>query len=63
MGGKTAGFITIILAVVAAVGGVLFYVNHHTLRGLILAIAAAALLVLGIVFIATAGRAKTPAKK
>jgi glucose uptake protein GlcU len=63
MGGKTAGFITIILAVLAAVGGILFYANHHTLRGLILVIAAGALLIIGIIFIATGGKAKTPAKQ
>jgi hypothetical protein len=62
MGGKTAGFITLILAVIAAVGGILFYVNHHTLRGLILVIGAGALLIVGIIFLVTAGRAKTAAK-
>jgi hypothetical protein len=56
---RTTGLLTIILGVVADAGAVYFYLNHHTLRALVLVIGGSALLVVGILFLATAGRKKT----
>jgi putative Mn2+ efflux pump MntP len=51
MNGKVAGIVAIVLAVAAGVGSVFYYVNHHSLRALVLLIGFVVLLVLGIVFI------------
>ncbi len=51
MNGKAAGIAAIVLSVVAGVAGILYYVNHHTLRGLVLLIGSVVLLALGIFFI------------
>ena len=51
MNGKVAGIVAIVLSLVAGVGCVFYYVNHHSLRALVLLIGFVVLLVLGIVFI------------
>jgi hypothetical protein len=56
MNGKVAGITAIVLSLVAGVVGILYYVNHHTRRGLVLLIGFALLLVLGILFIVRSGR-------
>jgi hypothetical protein len=56
MNGKTAGIAAIVLSLVSGIVGVLYYVNHHTVRGLVLLIGFALLLVIGILFIVRSGK-------
>jgi uncharacterized membrane protein len=56
-GGRIAGIVSIVLSVAAGVGGLLYYLSRHTLRGLVLFIACGILLILGIVLVALRGRA------
>jgi glucose uptake protein GlcU len=58
MGGKVAGIAAIVLSLVSAVGGVVFFSGHHTKRALGLAIVFVVLLVLGIVLLVRSGRKK-----
>ncbi len=50
-GGRVAGIISVVLAVLAGVAGILNYAGHHPRRGLVALIAGAVLLVLGLVLI------------
>jgi len=56
MGGKIAGVVSIVLSLVSAAGGVVFYLGHHTKRTLALAIIFVVLLVIGIVLLVRSGR-------
>jgi len=56
MGGKVAGIAAIVLSLISGILGILFYLNHHTRRGLVLLIGFVLLLVLGILFLALSGR-------
>ncbi len=56
MNGKVAGVAAIVLSLVSGIIGILYYVNHHTRRGLVLLIGFVLLLVLGILFLALSGR-------
>jgi hypothetical protein len=55
-GGKIAGIVAIVLSAASAAGGIVFYLSRHTRRGLVLLIAFAILLILGIVLIISSGR-------
>lgn len=59
--GKIAGATAIVLSVASGIGGIIFYASHHTLRGLVLLIGFALLLVLGILFLVRSGRTSAPA--
>jgi len=56
MSGKVAGIAAIVLSLVSGIIGILYYVNHHTRRGLVLLIGFVLLLVLGILFLVLSGR-------
>jgi hypothetical protein len=56
MSGKAAGIVAIALSLVSGIVGILYYINHHTRRGLVLLIGFVILLALGILFLARAGR-------
>ena len=58
MSGKVAGIAAIALSAVSGIVGILYYVSHHTRRGLVLMIGFAILLVLGILFLARSSRPK-----
>jgi len=45
-----------VLSLISGILGILFYLNHHTRRGLVLLIGFVLLLVLGILFLALSGR-------
>jgi hypothetical protein len=55
-GGRIAGIIGIVLALISGVISIIYYAGHHTKRGLVLAIAFGVLLVLGILLIVLTGR-------
>jgi len=56
MNGKAAGITAIVLSLLSGIVGILYYVNHHPRRGLVLLIGFALLLVLGILFLVRSGR-------
>jgi hypothetical protein len=63
-GGKIAGIVAILLSVASAVVGILYYLSRHTRRGLVLMIAFAILLIIGILLLVTSGRKRVePAQK
>ena len=60
-GVRIAGTISVVLAVLAAVVGILNYTSRHPRRGLAALIACGVLLVLGIILVVVGrGRAKQP---
>jgi hypothetical protein len=61
MNGKVAGIAVIALSLVSGIVGILYYVSHHTLRGLVLLIGFVLLLVLGILFLVRSGRSSASA--
>jgi len=62
-GGRIAGIIAIVLALISGVVSIIFYTSRHTRRGLLLAIAFGVLLILGILLIVLTGRkSASPAK-
>lgn len=62
-GGRIAGIIAIVLALISGVISIIYYTSHHTKRGLVLAIAFGVLLILGILLIVLTGRkSAVPAK-
>jgi hypothetical protein len=56
MGGKVVGIAAIVLSLISGILGIMFYVNQHTRRGLVLLIGFVLLLVLGILFLVLSGR-------
>jgi hypothetical protein len=58
-GGRVGGIISIVVAALAAVAGILNFAGHHPRRGLVALIACGVLLILGIILIALAAR-KSP---
>ena len=62
-GGRIAGIISIVLSLAAGIGSILYYVSHHTKRGLVLLIAFGILVILGILLIALSGRKSAPPAK
>ena len=62
-GGRIAGIIAIVLALISGVVSIIFYTSRHTRRGLLLAIGFGVLLILGILLIVLTGRkSASPAK-
>ncbi|MGA2639771.1 MAG: hypothetical protein ABSG21_02570 [Spirochaetia bacterium] len=55
-GGRIAGILSIVLAALAAVAGILNHASRHPRRELAFFIVGGVLLILGIVLIAAAGR-------
>jgi hypothetical protein len=55
-GGRIAGIIAIVLALISGVVSIIYYASRHTRRGLVLAIAFGVLLILGILLIVLTGR-------
>jgi len=55
-GGRVAGIIAIVLSLASGVFGIVNYTGGHPKRGLVLVIAFAILLVLGILLVALTGR-------
>jgi glucose uptake protein GlcU len=59
-GGRVAGIISFVLAVVAAAGGVFLYTSRHPTKGLAAVIACAVLVILGVIlFVTSRGPSKT----
>jgi len=60
-GRRIAGIVAIVVAVVAALADVLFYLSQHPRRSIFILIICAILLVLGIVLVAVSGRKSSQA--
>ena len=58
-GGRVAGIISIVIAAIAAVVGILNYAGKHPRRGLVALVGCGVLLVLGIVLIVVTRRGST----
>ena len=62
-GGRVAGIIAIVVALISGVISIIYYTSRHTKRGLVLAIAFGVLLILGILLIVlTRPKSASPAK-
>ena len=61
--GRVVGVVAIVLSLVSAVAGILYYTSHHTRRGLVLLIGFGLLLIFGIILIVTSGRKPAPSPK
>jgi|GEM_PF-2666694 len=51
MSGRIAGIVSVVLAAAAGAGSIVYYTTRHPTRGLVLAIACAVLLILGVILI------------